>query len=95
MKAVISKELIDVEALKVGMFVHLEMGWMSHPFPLGNFKITSADQLATIRSLGVRRVRWSPSQSDVTEALEPLKRHGDAASADEDVTDVTHPTVTP
>ena len=62
--AVASKDLIDVEDLRVGMFIHLDMGWMSHPFPLGSFKITNAQQIATIRSLGVQRLRWSPGQSD-------------------------------
>jgi HD-GYP domain-containing protein (c-di-GMP phosphodiesterase class II) len=65
MKVPASKEMIDVDALCVGMFVHLDLGWMSHPFPLGNFKITDAAQIATIRSLGLRQLRWSPAQSDV------------------------------
>lgn len=37
---------------------------MSHPFPLSSFKIGSAAQIATIRSLGKQRVRWSPDKSD-------------------------------
>src|SRR3954464_10395831 len=57
---------IDVQALRVGMFVHLDVGWMSHPFPLSSFRIMSAAQLATIRSLGLRTVRWSPQQSDLS-----------------------------
>jgi len=73
MKASASKELIEVDDLRVGMFVHLDMSWMAHPFPLGNFKIASDEQVATIRSLGVRRVRWSPTQSD---ALLPVERTG-------------------
>ena len=64
MKAATSQDMIEIDALRVGMFVHLDMGWMSHPFPLGSFKISSEDQVATIRSLGLRRVRWSPQQSD-------------------------------
>lgn len=59
-----SQEMIDVAALRVGMFVHLDLGWMSHPFPLSHFKIASADQIATIRSLGVKQVRWSRQHSD-------------------------------
>lgn len=62
--------MIDIDALRVGMFVHLDMGWMSHPFPLGSFKITSAEQMATIRTLGLKRLRWSPQQSDPAEAPE-------------------------
>ena len=72
MKTANSKEMIEVDALRVGMFVHLDMGWMSHPFPLGSFKIASAEQVATIRSLGVKSVRWSPTQSDALGPPEPL-----------------------
>lgn len=71
MKATASKELIEVDDLRVGMFVHLDIGWMSHPFPLGSFKIASEEQVATIRSLGVQRVRWSPTQSDALPPAAP------------------------
>ena len=46
------------------MFVHLDLGWMSHPFALSSFSIADAAQIATIRSLGLARVRWSPEKSD-------------------------------
>jgi len=79
---------IDVTDLKVGMFVHLDMGWMSHPFPLSSFRIATPAQLATIRSLGVRTVRWSPRQSDASFDAAPTAtlpgplpaRGGDAAN---------------
>lgn len=60
----ISLETIDVAALRVGMYVHLDLGWLAHPFPLSNFRIASDDQIATIRSLGVKQVRWSRAHSD-------------------------------
>ena len=62
--------MIDIDALRVGMFVHLDMGWMSHPFPLGSFKIANPEQMATIRTLGLKRLRWSPQQSDPAQAPE-------------------------
>ena len=71
MKADASKELIEVDALRVGMFVHLDMSWMSHPFPLGSFKIATDEQLVTIRSLGTQHVHWSPTQSDALPPVEP------------------------
>lgn len=46
------------------MFVHLDLGWMSHPFALSSFRITDASEIATIRSLGLARVRWSPEHSE-------------------------------
>jgi putative nucleotidyltransferase with HDIG domain len=89
MKAATHTHVIDVQALRVGMFVHLDVGWMSHPFPLSSFRITSPAQVATIRSLGLDRVRWSPLQSDPvaagpdeTEALLPSP--GSAAANDPD-----------
>ncbi len=71
MKEVTPQSLIDVAQLRIGMFVHLDGGWMSHPFPLSSFKIGSAAQIATIRSLGKQRVRWSPEKSDLS-AIEPF-----------------------
>ena len=64
MKVAAHPDLIDVQSLRVGMFVHLDVGWMSHPFSTSSFKISSAAQIATIRSLGLQRVYWSPQQSD-------------------------------
>lgn len=43
---------IPIEQLAVGHVVHLEMGWMDHPFPLNVFRISSQQQLVTLRSLG-------------------------------------------
>ena len=65
MRVVNAPDSIDVEAVRIGMFVHLDVGWLSHPFPLSSFKVTSQEQIATIRSLGLKRVRWSPQQSDL------------------------------
>ena len=64
MSATAPHELIDVDALRIGMVVHLEGGWMAHPFPLSRFKIVTPEQIATIRSLGLKRVRWEPQSSD-------------------------------
>jgi putative nucleotidyltransferase with HDIG domain len=72
--AAASKDLIDVDALRIGMFVHLDLGWMSHPFPLSSFRISNAEQVATIRALGLRRVRWNPQQSELTLAPETNRR---------------------
>jgi putative nucleotidyltransferase with HDIG domain len=59
---------ITTDSLRVGMYIHLDVGWMSHPFPLSSFRIGSEDQIATIRSLGLQRVRWSPEHSALLEA---------------------------
>jgi putative nucleotidyltransferase with HDIG domain len=58
---------IEVDALRVGMFVHLDVGWMSHPFPLSSFRIASAEQIVIIRDLGLKKLRWSPEHSVVAD----------------------------
>ena len=62
---------IDIADLRVGMHVHLEGGWLAHPFPLSSFKIASAEQIATLRSLGLQRVRWSLEKSDFAAPASP------------------------
>ena len=54
---------VAVQDLCVGMFVHLDLGWMKHPFPLSSFRIASQDQIETIRQLGLERLRWAPEKS--------------------------------
>jgi putative nucleotidyltransferase with HDIG domain len=58
-----SHATIDVEELRVGMYIHLDTGWMSHPFPLSSFRISDPDQIRTIRRLGLQQLRWSPDRS--------------------------------
>jgi len=55
---------IDVRQLRVGHYVYLDLHWFAHPFPLSHFKIKSEDQIATIRGLGLKRVRFNPDLSD-------------------------------
>lgn len=56
---------IEVDRLRVGMFVHLDVGWMAHPFPFGSFKIKTQEQIEIIKGLGVDKVRYSPRMSEV------------------------------
>ncbi|MDL2339124.1 MAG: DUF3391 domain-containing protein, partial [Pseudomonadota bacterium] len=64
MKSATAIETIEIAALNIGMHIHLDGGWMSHPFPRSSFRISSLDQIATLVSLGLERVRWSPQDSD-------------------------------
>lgn len=57
-------ELIAVGELRVGMFIELDIGWMSHPFPMSSFRISSGQQIETIRKLGLAQVRYLPEKSD-------------------------------
>jgi HD-GYP domain-containing protein (c-di-GMP phosphodiesterase class II) len=62
---------IAVDDLRVGMYIHLEGGWLSHPFPLSSFKLTSPEQIAVIRGLTRCRLQWSPEKSDPAPADGP------------------------
>lgn len=65
---------IAVHDLRVGMYVHLDLGWMSHPFPLSSFRIDRAEDIDTIRGLGLAQVRWSPDKSHAAAAGPALPR---------------------
>lgn len=72
-----ANQFIDVSRLTIGIFVHLDLGWMDHPFPLNSFKIHTQEQIDTLRALGVERVRYSPEKSEHT----PLPEHAAAEHA--------------
>jgi HD-GYP domain-containing protein (c-di-GMP phosphodiesterase class II) len=72
--------MIAVDDLRVGMFVHLDLGWWAHPFALSNFKLTTTEQIATLRGLGLKEVRWSPEKSAVeSESTAPPPAVAEAA----------------
>jgi HD-GYP domain-containing protein (c-di-GMP phosphodiesterase class II) len=56
---------VDVNALEIGHYVHLDVGWLAHPFPSGSFKIVTAKQIETIQSLGLKQVRVEFSKSEL------------------------------
>ena len=64
-------DFISPEQLRIGLYVELELGWLSHPFPKGSFKISSARQIETIQGLGLKRVRYLPARSDPASVLAP------------------------
>ena len=74
---------IAVEELRVGMFVQLDGGWLSHPFPLSSFQLTTEEQINTIRGLGLQEVRWVPEKSELPEAVDPVAAAAAAAAAAE------------
>ena len=70
---------VDIDELQVGMFVHLDLGWWAHPFALSSFLVTSPEQVATIRGLGLKRLRWSPEKSRLDEPALSLPPGDDVA----------------
>lgn len=63
----LSKEnslLLSTHELRIGMYVHIELGWMDHPFALNKFRIANDKQLQDIQSLQLKQIRVFPSKSD-------------------------------
>jgi len=56
---------ITMDQLRVGLYVDLELSWFQHPFAFSHFKIKSEEQIRTIRSLGLKTVRYNPALSDI------------------------------
>ncbi|MGA0609207.1 HD-GYP domain-containing protein [Caldimonas sp. KR1-144] len=54
---------LDIQHLRIGLHVQLDLGWMAHPFPLNSFRLASAEQIETLRGLGLRQVRVVASRS--------------------------------
>jgi putative nucleotidyltransferase with HDIG domain len=52
------------EQLCIGLYVHIDLPWFSHPFSFSSFKIRSQDQIRQLRALKVKRFRCDPDQSD-------------------------------
>jgi len=57
-------DFMTPDKLRIGLYVELQLGWMSHPFPKGSFKITNQRQIETLRTLGLARIRYIPARSD-------------------------------
>ncbi len=55
---------IEVARLRIGLFIQLDLSWIEHPFFSNTFKIIDQKQLATLKSLGLREVRYCPAKSD-------------------------------
>jgi putative nucleotidyltransferase with HDIG domain len=55
---------IDINQLQVGIYVHLDLGWMDHPFTLSNFKVKDEEQIHKIKSIGLKKLRYDPKRSD-------------------------------
>lgn len=60
-------EFLDIHQLRIGLYIELELGWMSHPFPMSSFKISSDKQIEIIQGLGLKRVRYVPGKSDLAD----------------------------
>lgn len=64
MDPALQPEYVAIEQLCVGLYIHLDLGWMEHNFARNSFKIKDNGQIAAIRKLGLNRVRYDPTLSD-------------------------------
>ncbi|MBU3736049.1 MAG: HD-GYP domain-containing protein [Methylobacterium sp.] len=79
------------DRLQVGMYIHLDISWMDHPFSFSNFMISDEQQLAQVRALGLKHIRYDPLRgtgprtSDTgPEAETPATAHATAATEQPD-----------
>ncbi|OIR17771.1 ribonuclease Y [mine drainage metagenome] len=56
---------ISPDDLRIGHYVHLDLGWMEHPFTFSNFQIKNEEQIAKIRGLKLKKIRYNPLRSKV------------------------------
>jgi HD-GYP domain-containing protein (c-di-GMP phosphodiesterase class II) len=76
--------VIPVNRLQPGMFISLEsLGWMGHPFLLNRFRISSQQQIQTLRRMGLTTVEWDPQRSTgapLPDAPPPIAEEDDFAA---------------
>ncbi len=65
LKDITQGHFIRPDDLRIGIYVHLDLGWMDHPFTFNNFKIKDEDQIQIIRALKLEKIRYDPKRSDV------------------------------
>jgi putative nucleotidyltransferase with HDIG domain len=59
----VEQHFVSPEQLCLGLFIHLDLGWMDHPFTFSSFLIKTDDQIEIIRKLGLPRIRYEPAKS--------------------------------
>lgn len=56
---------IKPDQLCIGLYVHLDVGWMEHSFTFNNFEIKTQGQIDKIRALNLKQIRYDPLRSKV------------------------------
>ncbi|MDR0997197.1 MAG: DUF3391 domain-containing protein, partial [Zoogloeaceae bacterium] len=68
---------VSPDALRVGLYVFIDLPWFEHPFALNQFKIITPQQIEQLRKLPVTHFRYDPDKSEPEESAEGLP--GEAA----------------
>ena len=61
---------LPVQKLLIGLMVDIELPWTKHPFLFSKFKISTKEEIAIIKKLGLREVSVFPEQSDIQASTE-------------------------
>jgi putative nucleotidyltransferase with HDIG domain len=87
-----ANHFVTPDQLRIGLYVHLDLSWMDHPFKFNNFRISNKAEIAQLRALGLKRLRYDPLRSDEhrreTEAADQAR---DVAPAPDIVDDAAPP----
>lgn len=75
--------IVTMDQLRVGLYVVLDVSWFEHPFAFSHFKIKTEEQIRTIRSLGLKTVRYNPSLSDISPPLQGAPQQAPSAAVAE------------
>jgi len=65
--------------LVIGLYVWIDLPWSDHPFLYNKFRISTAAQLAEIRSLDLNEIAYFPNKSTASPSLLVLKPTGEVA----------------
>ncbi len=55
---------LEIEDLRLGMYVKLKCSWFKHPFASNTFKVTSTQDLQTIKTISSLTLYYDPGLSD-------------------------------
>ncbi|MFT5880785.1 MAG: hypothetical protein ACI86X_001923, partial [Moritella sp.] len=69
---------LPINQLRIGHYVHLPIGWASHPFMLNSFLVKDDKQLAILKRLGLETITVDIERSEITDFL-PVE-HTDAST---------------
>ncbi|MFZ6801403.1 HD-GYP domain-containing protein [Undibacterium sp. Di24W] len=58
-------ERIEINQVKIGMFIKLNLNWFEHSFSMNAFKIVNQRELNELKALGLTHIDYVPSKSDV------------------------------
>ena len=82
---------VSMDQLQLGLYVYLDLKWFEHPFAFSHFKIKSDDQIKTLRTLGLKQIRYSPELSDAA----PPPRKAASVEATATPTAIAQPELSP